>query len=278
MGVRIRALTGLFVTMSVPLAAVVLLRAPDAGPGPEWGAAMPLETAVVESARLAALGLAYLVLATTAAHLVAVAARWGRGSLMTGRLVLPIVRRLVDRAVAGSLAMSLLAGPALAAPLPEVDEVGVAKGTDLVAPRVAEGYAPGPYRLGRDQAAAPGSGEAPRSEDAPVPDPVGAAAPPDPGDTAATPVEGPPAPDGAGDSARGASTVVVQPGDSLWSLSAHRLAQVLGRPPRDPELAPYWVATVESNTGRLRSGDPDLIHPGEQVVLPDPGSFIPAGS
>jgi hypothetical protein len=34
------------------------------------------------------------------------------------------------------------------------------------------------------------------------------------------------------------------------------------------EIAAYWVRVVEANQGRLRSGDPDLIYPDEDIELP----------
>ncbi|MBW3576900.1 MAG: hypothetical protein KY462_04005 [Actinobacteria bacterium] len=62
--------------------------------------------------------------------------------------------------------------------------------------------------------------------------------------------------------------------DNLWSISARTLAAARGRPVRqlsDGEVARYWVRVIDANRATLRSGDPDLIHPGEQVVLPSPG-------
>jgi nucleoid-associated protein YgaU len=34
------------------------------------------------------------------------------------------------------------------------------------------------------------------------------------------------------------------------------------------EISPYWRVVIETNREGLRSGDPDLIYPGETVVLP----------
>lgn len=61
---------------------------------------------------------------------------------------------------------------------------------------------------------------------------------------------------------------VVHPGDHLWKLAAGRMKEALGRTPTDTEVAPYWVEVVEANRDRIRSGDPDLIFPGEEIVLP----------
>ncbi len=33
-------------------------------------------------------------------------------------------------------------------------------------------------------------------------------------------------------------------------------------------MANYWVVVIEANRSRVRSGDPDLIYPGEVIVLP----------
>lgn len=59
-------------------------------------------------------------------------------------------------------------------------------------------------------------------------------------------------------------TVIVEPGDHLWKISAHRLADT------DVPVGPYWRRVVEHNRATIRSGDPDLIYPGEVVQLPAP--------
>jgi nucleoid-associated protein YgaU len=63
-------------------------------------------------------------------------------------------------------------------------------------------------------------------------------------------------------------TVVVQPGDNLWQLSENELENRLGRPPTDAETAQYWQQVVDANVDHLPSGDPDLIYPGDEIVLP----------
>jgi hypothetical protein len=64
------------------------------------------------------------------------------------------------------------------------------------------------------------------------------------------------------------SEVVVQPGDHLWSLAEQQLTLVRGREVSDTEIAPYWLKVVGINLSRIRSGDPDLIFPGEILLLP----------
>ena len=61
-----------------------------------------------------------------------------------------------------------------------------------------------------------------------------------------------------------ANSVVVARGDHLWKISARHLGPAVDA----DELAPYWREVVDVNTPRLRSGDPDLIYPGEVVEMP----------
>lgn len=68
------------------------------------------------------------------------------------------------------------------------------------------------------------------------------------------------------------TAVVVVAGDHLWKISANRLANDLGRAATDVEIWPYWREVIASNLPALRSGDPDLIYPGEMIQLPATGS------
>jgi hypothetical protein len=61
---------------------------------------------------------------------------------------------------------------------------------------------------------------------------------------------------------------VVISGDSLWSIAEDHLARRHDGPPSDRLLLDYWRSVIEANRNHLRSGDPDLIHPGERVRLP----------
>jgi nucleoid-associated protein YgaU len=70
----------------------------------------------------------------------------------------------------------------------------------------------------------------------------------------------------------------VVPGDNLWTIARDHLAEVRGRPAAqlsDREIAAYWLKVIKANRARLRSGDPDLIDPGERTVLP-PVAAAPA--
>jgi hypothetical protein len=59
-------------------------------------------------------------------------------------------------------------------------------------------------------------------------------------------------------------------GDSLWTIARDHLAAA-GKGSGEPsnrQVAAYWAKVKEANRHRLASGDPDLIKPGEIIVLP----------
>jgi hypothetical protein len=59
-------------------------------------------------------------------------------------------------------------------------------------------------------------------------------------------------------------------GDSLWTIARDHLAAV-GKGAGEPtnrQVAEYWAKVKAANRHRLTSGDPDLIEPGEKIVLP----------
>lgn len=71
--------------------------------------------------------------------------------------------------------------------------------------------------------------------------------------------------------ANSAETIVVVEGDHLWKISRTHLTESLTREVSNSEVSPYWREVIAENTPKLRSGDPDLIYPGEVVVLPEVG-------
>jgi hypothetical protein len=63
----------------------------------------------------------------------------------------------------------------------------------------------------------------------------------------------------------------VASGDNLWTIARAHLARARGGGSGEPtnrEVADYWIRVVEANRDGLRSGDPDLIYPGEEITLP----------
>ncbi len=61
------------------------------------------------------------------------------------------------------------------------------------------------------------------------------------------------------------ATVVVQPGDTLWDLAATHLA-TNGHHPTDGTTASYIAQVHAANEDTV--ADPDLIYPGQQLILP----------
>ena len=67
------------------------------------------------------------------------------------------------------------------------------------------------------------------------------------------------------------SLYTVKPGDSFWSIADVAISAHLGRPPSIAEIGSYWRRLVGANSDRLvHAGVPDLIFPGQQMVLPEP--------
>lgn len=70
------------------------------------------------------------------------------------------------------------------------------------------------------------------------------------------------------------ATHVAEPGDNLWSITAAHL-EAAGADHDTAHVREAWREVVAANRDRLRSGDPDLIYPGESITLsplPEAGS------
>ncbi len=73
------------------------------------------------------------------------------------------------------------------------------------------------------------------------------------------------------------STVTVERGDNLWTISEDRLQVDLRREATDAEIVPYWREVIDANQGRyVQPGNPNLILPGQVLVLPPTGHEPPA--
>ena len=79
------------------------------------------------------------------------------------------------------------------------------------------------------------------------------------------------APDARLDHGEASVAYTVQRGDHLWSITAGYLAAHLGRTATAEEIVPLWNQVIEMNRDLIDSGDPNLIFPGERIVLPDLG-------
>lgn len=213
-----------------------------------WLRSAPLDIALAAAGRLAGLAMVTWVAASSLAY--AAARLAGVGTHSVDWLSIGPIRRLVDALLAGSLVASTSLGPSAA--LATVDHPPPATSVETVE-EVSPAYVPIPAGWpNRVPSADPPAGPAPAST---------------PTDTEES---GPPAP------STGPTTVVATPGDHLWGLAESRLREVRDRTPSESEVASYWAATVALNRPRLTSGDPDLIHPGEEILLPEvpvtPGS------
>jgi len=233
---------------------------------------MWLSTAVPEDAlaavlRLITLAIAYWMLTTTLLYLLARLTHLSAALRAVEWATIPSVRRAVDGAVAVTIATASIAGPvapALAStPTPvviQVDEEGrpVPPGqssTETSAPaaedRTEPGEAAGIVPPGLERI---GWTPSPAGTVAPQPGAITNAV------NAATNVVGfqPEAP----------RSVVVEPGDHLWLIAERQLEEVAGVGADDVAVGRYWRRVIEANRHRLRSGDPDLIYPGETILLP----------
>ena len=64
---------------------------------------------------------------------------------------------------------------------------------------------------------------------------------------------------------------IVRPGDDMWSVTAGYLIHQENTPPSVARTTEVWREVVALNQNRIRSGDPDLIFPGETLLLPATG-------
>jgi LysM domain len=241
-----------------------------------WLATATPEEAIATTLRLVALVLAWWLLVTTVLYAL------GRIAGLAGLVrsvewaTLPMVRRLADRAAAVSLAVMTVAAPAVAviAPLPALEHTSgqTAEDTKLAPPFPQPPQVTRVSPPGTVDPALPTPVPVPQSgEDAYTPTPAGSEG------TWAPPLA-PPARRAVIRAATSSpaqqqvevpSEHVVVPGDNLWIIAERHLEQVTERGDlSDREVANYWVAVIEANRNRVRSGDPDLIYPGEVIVLP----------
>jgi len=207
--------------------------------GAIWNSTSSVDVAVGAGARLLGLAAGYWLLLTTLVYLLGQLVH-PPAARQIDWATIPWVRRLADRISARVLVS------ALAAPLPLLD---------LVTP----GYIPIPAGDNTPPATATTTSTIPVI-DAPVIE-----APTDIPDQVTPSVSIPAVP-----AADETVEVIIQRGDNMWKLAEARLQDLTGRPPTDGEIAPYWRRVVESNRDRIRSGDPDLIFPGEVLILPPP--------
>jgi hypothetical protein len=242
--IRVARVICTFVVEAGVLAALVAVgRRPELGVPVghlgEWLRDGDAATVVIALLRWVAVAGAAWVLGSTLLYLVASLSRVPAAVRAVRWSTLPAVRRAIDAACAVSVATTVVLAPTVA---------GAARASDPPSVSVV--------RDGRDG----GIRELPADTTTTTTMPATTLPP-----VAVIPVA--PAPLAPTTSAE----VVVAEGDNLWVLSARHLAASSGRAVGDvpdAEVAPYWVRVCDTNRDRLVSGDPDLVFPGERVVLP----------
>jgi len=216
-----------------------------------WLQQTPSEEALLAGVRLAALAAAWWLLGSTLLYVAARMARLHGTAAALGWVTLPAVRRWVDCAAAVSIVAATALGvgrPAAADPPPTT--------SPTTAPVVIDADH-------RDRVSVPSRPPSSvRSGQAVDPPPV----PSVPTDEIAPVPARAPAPTAG-------ATHTVARGEHLWSIASRQVATATGKPAADlapADIAPYWLRVVEVNRPRLRSGNPNLVYPGEIIELPPP--------
>lgn len=216
----------------------------------------------------AALAAVWLLLCTT--HDTVMAARGGVASRSPRW-----IRRVVNNAVGTALMVGLLAGPAAAA-----TEAATEAPTEVATDAPTEGATEAPTEVATDPVPEvspdftdPETGPPAASITVPVPivaptprppAPTSPPTPEAPEDEAVDPAEAAPEPA----TQSGQPTHEVAAGENLWVIARAQLLDAGIDAPSDRDVHAYWVRLIAANLDGLRSGDPDLIFPGETLVLP----------
>lgn len=239
---------GLVTLVAAIMAATVLARAGHSLPAPPLGGPSELEAwwrttgtpgAVFGLVRIAGLALSgYVAVVGLLASLAAIT-RWSWADAVLVRCATTGMRRLI---VGGGLA----AGMSMAT-------VGAATST-TVFDLVDIGASPVEFVL-QDVGPIPASaGSPPAATSVPEPDPVS-----EPARDRLDPVPSRPT--------AVATTWTVVPGDHLWSIAA-RTVLARGGHHRESTIAAYWLRLIDENRD-IVGDNPDLIHPGQLIRLPD---------
>ena len=234
---------------AVALSTVVLTRAASGPLAPpplgrpeawaDWVAGRDAVVAALALLRIAALAVAWYLLAVTVAGGLLRAVRARRLVGMADVLTVPVVRRVLVAAAGVTL-------------VPTTPALAVAPGRPPAAVALAQ---PGPTAPPEDRGPPPTLTMRLLPEGAEVPGPPRAE----------------PAPSIAPAADSAPSTWRVEAGQCFWSIAEDVLIQAHGRAPTDPEVVPYWQALIEANRATLADPDnPHLIFPGQVFTVPAP--------
>lgn len=228
-----------------------------------WLAATPPADMAIAVLRLLALAATGYLLGVTVLTLVARTVR----SHGLGRAVDRVSPQLVRRLVSGGSGLGLALGAvAASAPLPDLTSTpgsatvaSAAAPTDAEATMVRVDEPPATATMSRVDPSAGGAATTPATSVAPV-----AASPASPASASAS-LPALPEID--------ATTWVVEPGDSLWTIAESVVTPASGPAPGERDVARYWRRLIEANRDRLVDpGNADLLRPGQQLVIPPAAS------
>ena len=172
----------------------------------------------------------------------------GRADVVLRRWGAPLVRRITTGALIAGIAISPAATAAPSASAPP-DDLGW---------RVSTGAAAAPPDESTpDPDGAESAQDSPPAE--PAPPAVESAENADPAASSGSAPD-----DGTGTRTDSAHTHTVEPGESLWSITA----AALGPDATDAQIVQTWPLVYETNTEPIGS-DPSLLRPGAELRLPD---------
>jgi hypothetical protein len=256
-GIEVAALLALHHLGSYEVAAV------EWGDLSSWLAETPPEDAIVAVVRMAALGLAWWLTASTVLYAIAHVTRIPGLVRGVRWATFAPIRRMIDGALAttivigsslGSSGIATAAPTVRAAVVVQLDEPDVA--TDGPSPV----YQPRPAGDAAQVEYQPTPADDPPLQPPPAPVPDDSPSNAHPG-----------RPEDQIPSVASSAIYAVRPGDNLWTIAEEHLLQSTGRPGRElhiDEIRAYWLQIVEANEDRVRSGDSNLIVPDEHIELP----------
>ena len=225
----------------------------------DWLDTTPVEDVIAAGVRLIALGIAYWLLFSTLAYVIASFSRRSAAIRATAWMTLPPVRRLVRRSVALSIAASSIVVPLG----PSVASLALGSRTSTVVMEVDPGGVIS--HSSADLRSEDRSGDEGGTDDEVLLPPHLQSLP----DPLLEPVVAPQPDSNAVLDPTTSHVHKVVRGENLWRIACQHLEEVSGRTNlAEHEIAPYWVRVIEANRLTIRSGDPDLIYPGEQIILP----------
>lgn len=204
-----------------------------------WATDLDPAVLAMVAVRLAALAVGYHLLLTTVLVVIGRAVRAPRLVAIADAMTLPMFRTTAGRLAGLAISASAVVGGAL----PSAGAAPTPAATHATPQPTSTGT--GPVLIER-VALPPGT----------------ATADPAPATTATIRAVPPPLVPGA---APAPTLHRVRPGDHLWGIAEEAVGAALGRAPTDAEVDPFWRQVITVNPDLV---DPDLIFPGQVVVVP----------